>query len=131
MRKEDSFIPFSFSLSKQNLSGSNKPLEKAFNEKMSKLNEEKKRAAEEQLVKEKKPAVQEQAAQESNVYIGGRVTKVQLPDVKGPVNPIYKNGIFLDNIKEFQTNLLLKESKPIQYTTQTMDYEKMILNINY
>ncbi|MCC2493270.1 HAMP domain-containing histidine kinase [Bacillus cereus] len=124
VRKEDSFIPFSFSLSKQNLSGSNKPLEKAFNEKMSKLNEEKKRAAEEQLVKEKKPAVQEQATQESNVYIGGRVTKVQLPDVKGPVNPIYKNGIFLDNIKEFQTNLLLKESKPIQYTTQTMDYEK-------
>ncbi len=124
VRKEDSFIPFSFSLSKQNLSGSNKPLEKAFNEKMSKLNEEKKRAAEEQLVKEKKPAVQEQAAQESDVYIGGRVTKVQLPDVKGPVNPIYKNGIFLDSIKEFQTNLLLKESKPIQYTTQTMDYEK-------
>ncbi|MDA2395538.1 HAMP domain-containing sensor histidine kinase [Bacillus cereus] len=124
VRKEDSFIPFSFSLSKQNLSGSNKPLEKAFNEKMSKLNEEKKRAVEEQLVKEKKPAVQEQAAQELNVYIGGRVTKVQLPDVKGPVNPIYKNGIFLDSIKEFQTNLLLKESKPIQYTTQTMDYEK-------
>ncbi|EEK48225.1 hypothetical protein bcere0002_47470 [Bacillus cereus ATCC 10876] len=124
VRKEDSFIPFSFSLSKQNLSGSNKPLEKAFNEKMSKLNEEKKRAAEEQLVKEKKPAVQEQAAQESNVYIGGRVTKVQLPDVKGPVNPIYKNGIFLDNIKEFQTDLLLKENKHIQYTTQTMDYEK-------
>lgn len=124
VRKEDSFIPFSFSLSKENLSGSNKPLEKAFNEKMSKLNEEKKRAVEEQLVKEKKPAVQEQAAQELNVYIGGRVTKVQLPDVKGPVNPIYKNGIFLDSIKEFQTNLLLKESKPIQYTTQTMDYEK-------
>ncbi|KXY59838.1 histidine kinase [Bacillus cereus] len=124
VRKEDSFIPFSFSLSKQNLSGSNKPLEKAFNEKMSKLNEEKKRAAEEQLVKEKKPAVQEQAAQELGVYIGGRVTKVQLPDVKGPVNPIYKNGIFLDSIKEFQTNLLLKESKPIKYTTQTMDYEK-------
>ncbi|PFR38320.1 sensor histidine kinase [Bacillus cereus] len=124
VRKEDSFIPFSFSLSKQNLSGSNKPLEKAFNEKMSKLNEEKKRAVEEQLVKEKKPAVLEQAAQELGVYIGGRVTKVQLPDVKGPVNPIYKNGIFLDSIKEFQTNLLLKESKPIQYTTQTMDYEK-------
>ncbi|PED35959.1 sensor histidine kinase [Bacillus cereus] len=124
VRKEDSFIPFSFSLSKQNLSGSNKPLEKAFNEKMSKLNEEKKRAVEEQLVKEKKPAVQEQAAQELGVYIGGRVTKVQLPDVKGPVNPIYKNGIFLDSIKEFQTNLLLEESKPIQYTTQTMDYEK-------
>ncbi|MED2870781.1 HAMP domain-containing sensor histidine kinase [Bacillus thuringiensis] len=123
VRKEASFIPFSFSLSKQNLSGSNKPLEKAFQEKI-KLDEEKKRAAGEQLAKEKKPAVQEEAAQELGVYIGGRVTKVQLPDVNGPVNPIYKNSIFLDNIKGFQTDLLLKESNKIRYTTQTMDYEK-------
>ncbi|WP_259416386.1 sensor histidine kinase [Bacillus toyonensis] len=128
MKQEDSFIPFSFTLSKQNLNGSNKPLEKAFQEKI-KLDEEKRRAAGEQLVKEKKPAVQEEAvqeeaAQELGFYIEGRVTKVQFPDVKGPVNPIYKNSIFLDNIKEFQTDLLLKESKHIQYTTQTMDYEK-------
>lgn len=123
VRKEDSFIPFSFSLSKQNLSGSNKPLEKAFQEKI-KLDEEKKRAAGEQLAKEKKPAVQEEAAQELGVYIGGRVTKVQLPDVNGPVNPIYKNSIFLDNIKGFQTDLLLQESNKIRYTTQTIDYEK-------
>ncbi|AXK20644.1 MULTISPECIES: sensor histidine kinase [Bacillus] len=123
MKQEDSFIPFSFTLSKQNLNGSNKPLEKAFQEKI-KLDEEKRRAAGEQLVKEKKPAVQEEAAQELGFYIEGRVTKVQLPDVKGPVNPIYKNSIFLDNIKEFQTDLLLKESKHIQYATQTMDYEK-------
>ncbi|HDR7890967.1 TPA: HAMP domain-containing histidine kinase [Bacillus toyonensis] len=123
VKQEDSFIPFSFMLSKQNLNGSNKPLEKAFQEKI-KLDEEKRRAAGEQLVKEKKPAVQEEAAQELGFYIGGRVTKVQFPDVKGPVNPIYKNSIFLDSIKEFQTGLLLKESKHIQYATQTMDYEK-------
>ncbi|PHD11231.1 two-component sensor histidine kinase [Bacillus toyonensis] len=123
MKQEDSFIPFSFMLSKQNLNGSNKPLEKAFQEKI-KLDEEKRKAAGEQLVKEKKPAVQEEAAQELGFYIVGRVTKVQFPDVKGPVNPIYKNSIFLDNIKEFQTDLLLKESKHIQYATQTMDYEK-------
>ncbi|EEL32240.1 hypothetical protein bcere0019_45820 [Bacillus cereus Rock3-28] len=123
MKQEDSFIPFSFTLSKQNLNGSNKPLEKAFQEKI-KLDEEKRRAAGEQLVKEKKPAVQEEVAQELGFYIAGRVTKVQFPDVKGPVNPIYKNSIFLDNIKEFQTDLLLKESKHIQYATQTMDYEK-------
>ncbi|HDR7845452.1 MULTISPECIES: sensor histidine kinase [Bacillus] len=123
MKQEDSFIPFSFMLSKQNLNGSNKPLEKAFQEKI-KLDEEKRRAAGEQLVKEKKPAVQEEATQELGFYIEGRVTKVQFPDVKGPVNPIYKNSIFLDNIKEFQTDLLLKESKHIQYATQTMDYEK-------
>ncbi|HDX9641429.1 TPA: HAMP domain-containing sensor histidine kinase [Bacillus mobilis] len=123
VKKDDSYIPFSFALGKQNLSGSNKPLEKAFQEKM-KLNEEEKRAAGEQLAKEKKPAVQEESAQELDAYISGRVTKVQLPDVTGPINPIYKNSIFLDNIKEFQTNLLLKESKHIQYAIQTMDYEK-------
>ncbi|MBT2579319.1 HAMP domain-containing protein [Bacillus sp. ISL-8] len=124
VRKEESFIPFSFSLGKQNLSGSNKPLEKAFNEKMIKLDQEKKKAAEEQVVKEKKPAVQEQAAQELDAVIVGRVTKVQFPDVKGPVNPIYKNSLFLDSIKEFQTDLLLKENNHIQYSTQIMDYEK-------
>ncbi|MED0873883.1 HAMP domain-containing sensor histidine kinase [Bacillus mobilis] len=124
VRKEDSFIPFSFSLAKQTLSGSNKPLEKAFNEKMSKLDQEKKKAAGEQAIKEKKPAVQEQAIQERDVYIGGRVTKVQFPDVKGPVNPIYKNTLFLDNIKEFQAELLLKEGKQIQDATRIMDYEK-------
>ncbi|TCJ78762.1 UNVERIFIED_ORG: signal transduction histidine kinase [Bacillus cereus] len=123
VKKDDSYIPFSFALGKQNLSGSNKPLEKAFQEKM-KLNEEEKRAAGEQLAKEKKPAVQEESAQELDAYISGRVTKVQLPDVTGPINPIYKNSIFLDNIKEFQTNLLLKESKQIQYAIQTIDYEK-------
>ncbi|HHK5534419.1 TPA: ATP-binding protein [Bacillus mobilis] len=123
VKKDDSYIPFSFALGKQNLSGSNKPLEKAFQEKM-KLNEEEKRAAGEQLAKEKKPAVQEESAQELDAYISGRVTKVQLPDVTGPINPIYKNSLFLDNIKEFQTNLLLKESKQIQYAIQTMDYEK-------
>ncbi|MCQ6285900.1 cell wall metabolism sensor histidine kinase WalK [Bacillus cereus] len=124
VRKEDSFIPFSFSLSKQNLSGSNKPLEKAFNDKIIKLYEDKKKATGEQVVKEKRPAVQEQVAQEPDVYIGGRVTKVQFPDVKGPVNPIYKNTLFLDSIKEFQTDVLLKESNQIEYSTKTMDHEK-------
>ena len=42
VRKEDSFITFSVSLGKENLRGSNKPLEKAFKEKMSKLDQEKK-----------------------------------------------------------------------------------------
>ncbi|MEK7014292.1 sensor histidine kinase [Bacillus sp. FSL R9-9410] len=124
VKKEDSFIPFFFELGKGNLSGSNKPLEKIFKEKMITAAEEKKKPAQEPLVKEKKQVVQEQAAQESDPYIRGRVTKVQLPDVKGPVNPIYKNSLFLDSIKEFQTDLLQKESNKIQYSTQIMDYEK-------
>ncbi|TXR68547.1 two-component sensor histidine kinase [Bacillus sp. AY18-3] len=123
VKKGDSFIPFSFALGKQNLNGSNKPLEKAFQEKM-KLDEEKKRADQEQLVKEKKPAVQEEPAQELDTYIRGRVTKVQFPDVKGLVNPIYKNSLFLDSIKEFQRDVLLNESNQIEYSIKTMDYEK-------
>ncbi|MCQ6532649.1 cell wall metabolism sensor histidine kinase WalK [Bacillus mycoides] len=127
VKKEDSFIPFSFALGKGNLSGSNKPLEK----KISEIREEKekKKADQEPLVKEKKQVTQEQAAQEranqeQGAKIDGRVTKVQLPDVKGPVNPIYKNSLFLDSIKEFQTDLLSKESNHIQYSTQIVDYEK-------
>ncbi|PFA53325.1 two-component sensor histidine kinase [Bacillus anthracis] len=116
VKKEDRFIPFSFSLSKENLNGSNKPLEKAFKEKM--------KAVGEQVGKEKRPAVQEPAAQELDAVIGGRITKVQFPDVKGPVNPIYKNTLFLDSIKEFQTDVVLKESNQIEYSTKTMDYEK-------
>ncbi|MDW3034597.1 MULTISPECIES: cell wall metabolism sensor histidine kinase WalK [Bacillus cereus group] len=116
VKKEDRFIPFSFSLSKENLNGLNKPLEKAFKEKM--------KAVGEQVGKEKKPAVQEPAARELDAVIGGRITKVQFPDVKGPVNPIYKNTLFLDSIKEFQTDVVLKESNQIEYSTKTMDYEK-------
>ena len=40
------------------------------------------------------------------------------------MNPIYKNTLFLDSIKEFQADLLLKENNHIQYATQIMDYEK-------
>ncbi|MGG2933553.1 HAMP domain-containing sensor histidine kinase [Bacillus pacificus] len=116
VKKEDRFIPFSFSLSKENLNGLNKPLEKAFKEKM--------KAVGEQVGKEKRPAVQEPAAQELDAVIGGRITKVQFPDVKGPINPIYKNTLFLDSIKEFQTDVVLKESNQIEYSTKTMDYEK-------
>ena len=130
MRKEDSFITFSVSLGKENLRGSNKPLEKAFKRKMSKLDQEKKKAAGEQDGKEKAgrsgascPRIRclhKRACYESPISRCKRSCK-----------SIYKNSIFLDNIKEFQTDLLLKESKPIQYAIQTMDYEKMILNINY
>ena len=82
------------------------------------------KAVGEQVGKEKRPAVQEPAAQELDAIIGGRITKVQFPDVKGPINPIYKNTLFLDSIKEFQTDVVLKESNQIEYSTKTMDYEK-------
>ena len=51
------------------------------------------KAVGEQVGKEKRPAVQEPAAQELDAIIGGRITKVQFPDVK-PINPIYKTLYF-------------------------------------
>ena len=82
------------------------------------------------IVKEKKKVagigVEKQVLRNSDAIIVGRVTKVQPSDVKGPVNPIYKNNLFLDSIKEFQADLLLKER--IKYSIQHKQWtmKKMI-----
>ncbi|MGG0727337.1 ATP-binding protein [Bacillus paramycoides] len=119
LKRGDSFITHYLQLAKMNLSWTNKPLSKKLGEKELRVSEEKPKVAGSLSDEEKKWAVLN-----SGFNMHGTITKVQLPDVKGPVNPIYKNNLFLDNIKEFQTDLLLKESNKIQYATQTMDYEK-------
>ncbi|MED1559708.1 HAMP domain-containing sensor histidine kinase [Bacillus paramycoides] len=119
LKRGDSFITNYLQLAKMNLSWTNKPLSKKLGEKELRVSEEKPKVAGSLSDEEKKWAVLN-----SDFNMHGTITKVQLPDVKGPVNPIYKNNLFLDNIKEFQTDLLLKESNKIQYATQTMDYEK-------
>ncbi|KEK23053.1 sensor histidine kinase [Bacillus gaemokensis] len=131
VKRADSFVTYYLELTKGNLSWSNKLLDKKLGERELKADEEMKKATQGLTDEEKKKVAQDlsveekkRAAQNSSVHMGGTVTKVQLPDVKGPVNPIYKNNLFLDSIKEFQTDLLLKESNNIQYSTQTMDYEK-------
>ena len=35
----------------------------------------------------------------------------QFPDVKGLVNPIYKNSIFLDNIKRISNGFIIKREQ--------------------
>ncbi|MED0986137.1 HAMP domain-containing sensor histidine kinase [Bacillus paramycoides] len=119
LKRGDSFITHYLQLAKMNLSWTNKPLSKKLGEKELRVSEEKPKVAGSLSDEEKKWAFLN-----SDFNMHGTITKVQLPDVKGPVNPIYKNNLFLDNIKEFQTDLLLKESNKIQYATQTMDYEK-------
>ncbi|MCW9131965.1 HAMP domain-containing histidine kinase [Bacillus paramycoides] len=119
LKRGDSFITHYLQLARMNLSWTNKPLSKKLGEKELRVSEEKPKVAGSLSDEEKKWAVLN-----SDFNMHGTITKVQLPDVKGPVNPIYKNNLFLDNIKEFQTDLLLKESNKIQDATQTMDYEK-------
>ncbi|EJV65528.1 two-component sensor histidine kinase [Bacillus mycoides] len=131
LKRDDSFITSYLKIDEVNLSWFHKPLGKKLAEKEPKMSEEKPKVAQDSITVERKKIAgimsdeeKKRAAQNSDFNISGKITKVQFPNVKGPVNPIYKNNLFLDNIKEFQADLLLKESNQIQYSTQTMDYEK-------
>ena len=99
------FVPAN--LYKGNLSWSNKILDKKINEMNMKIKMEKK-----------------SAAQSPSTGFKGIVTNIQLPDGKGQSNPIYKNTLFLDSIKEFQQDLLLSEDQGINKALRTIDYEK-------
>ncbi|WP_212935473.1 sensor histidine kinase [Bacillus hominis] len=131
LKRDDSFITSYLKIDEVNLSWFHKPLGKKLAEKEPKMSEEKPKVAQDSITVERKKFAgimsdeeKKRAAQNSDFNISGKITKVQFPNVKGPVNPIYKNNLFLDNIKEFQADLLLKESNQMQYATQTMDYEK-------
>ncbi|WP_088293099.1 sensor histidine kinase [Bacillus mycoides] len=141
--RNDSFITSYLQSAEGSLSWANKPLSKKLAERELKASEEKPKVAQD-LIGEEKPKVaqdlideerkkvagnlsdleKKKVAQNSDFNINGTITKVQPSDGTVPVNPIYKNSLFLDSIKEFQTDLLLKENNHIQYSTQTMDYEK-------
>ncbi|MCI0763676.1 HAMP domain-containing sensor histidine kinase [Bacillus sp. TL12] len=105
--RDSTFVPAVLNLSKGSISWSNKPLDKKINEIVLKVKEEKK-----------------SAAQVPSTGFGGTVTKVQLPDSKGIVNPLYKNTLFLESIKEFQADLLLNENKDNNDALRINDYEK-------
>ncbi|MDF9449716.1 two-component sensor histidine kinase [Bacillus toyonensis] len=129
--RNDSFITSYLQSAEGSLSWANKPLSKKLAERELKASEEKPKVAQDLIDEERKKVAgnlsdleKKRVAQNSDFNINGTITKVQPSDGTVPVNPIYKNNLFLDNIKEFQADLLLKESKHIQYATQTMDYEK-------
>lgn len=105
--KDSTFVPAVLNVSKGSINWSNKPLDKKVNEMALKLKEERK-----------------SAAQFPSTVFGGTITKVQLPDSKGVVNPIYKNTLFLESIKEFQAELLLNENEDNNDTLRVNDYEK-------
>ncbi|HFJ9403985.1 TPA: sensor histidine kinase [Bacillus paranthracis] len=130
LKRDDSFITCYVHIEDVNLSWLNKSLGKKIAAKEIQISDEKPKVAQDASVERKKVAgimsaeEQKRAAQNSDFNLSGKITKVQFPDVTGPVNPIYKNTLFLDSIKEFQTDVVLKESNQIEYSTKTMDYEK-------
>ncbi|PDZ07898.1 two-component sensor histidine kinase [Bacillus cereus] len=131
LKRDDSFITCYVSVEAMNLSWLNKPLGKKLATKEIHMRDGQPKVAQESSAVERKKVAgimsaeeQKMAAQNSDFNLTGKITKVQFPDVKGPINPIYKNNLFLDNIKGFQAELLLKEGKQIQDATRIMDYEK-------
>ncbi|PGB01044.1 sensor histidine kinase [Bacillus toyonensis] len=131
LQRNDHFITLYLQLTEKNLSWANETLSKKLPGKEPKVSKEKTKVAQDLIAQERKNVAgnlsdfeKKRVVVNSDFYMFGTITKVQLPDVGGPINQIYKNSIFLDNIKEFQTDLLLKENKHIQYSTQTIDYEK-------
>nr|WP_208751763.1 HAMP domain-containing sensor histidine kinase [Bacillus cereus] len=131
LKRDDSFITCYVHIEDVNLSWLNKSLGKKIAAKEIQISDEKPKVAQDASIVERKKVAgimsaeeQKRAAQNSDFNLSGKITKVQFPDVKGPVNPIYKNNLFLDNIKEFQADLLVKEGKQIQDATRIIDYEK-------
>ncbi|PEO30291.1 sensor histidine kinase [Bacillus toyonensis] len=129
--RNDNFITSYLQSAEGSLSWANKPLSKKLAERELKASEEKPKVAQDLIDEERKKVAgnlsdleKKRVAQNSDFNINGTITKVQPSDGTVPVNPIYKNNLFLDNIKEFQTDLLLKESNKIRYTIETMDFEK-------
>lgn len=57
------------------------------------------------------------------VFFNGEITKIQIPDRNETSTTIYKNELFMKNIREFQMNLLFNESKNHYDSLQTLDYE--------
>ncbi|EEK76517.1 hypothetical protein bcere0009_45800 [Bacillus cereus R309803] len=131
LKRDDSFITCYVHIEDINLSWLNKPLGKRLAAKELQMSAGKPEVAQDSSAMERNKVAgimsaeeQKRAAHNSDFDLAGKITKVQFPDVKGPVNPLYKNNLFLDNIKEFQADLLLKEGKQIQDETRIMDYEK-------
>ncbi|OJE49980.1 two-component sensor histidine kinase [Bacillus proteolyticus] len=131
LKRDDSFITCYVHIEDLNLSWLNKSLGKKIAAKEIQMSDGRPKVAQDSSAMERNKVAgvmsaeeQKRAAQNSDFNLAGKITKVQFPDVKGPVNPIYKNTLFLDSIKEFQTDVVLKESNQIEYSTKTMDYEK-------
>lgn len=109
MKKDSTFIPSILNMKNGNTDWINKVLDKKLSDIVLQIKKKEKTAEEVPYI-----------------FFTGIVTKFQIPDKSERVDPIYKNNVFMDSIKEFQSDLLLNESKNIRDTLQTIDYEKMI-----
>ncbi|MGQ0516802.1 hypothetical protein ACT453_40275, partial [Bacillus sp. D-CC] len=88
-------------LTEKNLSWANKPLSKKLLEKERKISEDEPKVAQDLMAQERQNVAgnlsdleKKRVIQNSDFDMFGKITKVQLPDVTGPINQIYKNSTF-------------------------------------
>ena len=112
IEKDDTFIPSSINMANGSLNWTNKTLNKKMNEIVLEIKKGNKKAREVPFT-----------------YLTGSVVKLQLPDRAAGGNAIYKNNLFMESIREFQTDLLLNENQQTKDSLQINDYEKN--NIKY
>ncbi|PFI78874.1 sensor histidine kinase [Bacillus cereus] len=106
INRDSTFVPEIVTFIKEQTNLYNKPLNKKVNDIY--LNE---------LSKENSST-----AQEPVVNFEGTITKMKLPDNKEAMNPLYKNTLFLEGLKEFQTDLLLNKNN--NDVLRVNEYEK-------
>lgn len=60
----------------------------------------------------------------SELYLSGRIQKVQLPEGTVGINSIYGNRVFIDRIKQFQVELIVNRTQNHFSSTELVDYEE-------
>ncbi|MBJ8113600.1 HAMP domain-containing protein [Bacillus cereus group sp. N6] len=56
------------------------------------------------------------------LYLSGRIQKVQLPEGAVGINSIYGNRVFIDRIKQFQVDLIVNRAQNHFSSTELVDY---------
>lgn len=107
IEKDGTFIPSSINMANGNLNWTNKTLNKKMNELALEIKKGNKKAREVPYA-----------------FLTGSIVKLQLPDRTAGGNAIYKNNLFMESIREFQTDVLLNENQQIQDSLNIKDYEK-------
>ncbi|WP_148359120.1 sensor histidine kinase [Peribacillus simplex] len=107
IEKDTTFIPAFVSMANGSLSWTNKALEKKMSE----------------TALEIKKGVKGKGDLPHTAFTGS-IVKFQSPDSTTVGNPIYKNDLFMESIREFQTKLLLNRNQQTYNSLQIIDYEK-------
>ncbi|TDL86243.1 sensor histidine kinase [Vibrio vulnificus] len=107
IKKDTTFIPAFVSMENGSLSWTNKTLDKKMRETALEI---------------KKGNIKDKG--DFYTSLTGSIVKFKSPESTTVGNPIYKNDLFMESIREFQTELLLNGNQKTYNSLQIIDYEK-------